>query len=57
MQDALEATRGVKDVKISLSDNEAVVKYDPDQCKVDDLIFAVQHAHGMSKYDAKVKKE
>jgi hypothetical protein len=33
-----------------------VVKYDADQCRVDDLIKAVREAQGMSKFDAKVKK-
>ena len=36
---------------------EAVVKYDPDVAKVEDLIKAVKNARGMNAYDAKVKKK
>ena len=57
MQSALEAVKGVKEAKVSLRDEEAVVKYDPQACKVDDLIKAVKNAQGMSSYDAKVKKK
>ncbi len=57
MQSALESVKGVKEAKVSLEDAEAVVKYDPDQVKVDDLIKAVRNAKGMSSYDAKVKEE
>lgn len=57
MQSALESVKGVKDAKISLEEKEAVVKYDPDAAKVDDLIKAVKNAQGMSSYDAKVKKK
>lgn len=56
MQSALQSVKGVTDVKVSLASKEAVVKYDPSQCKVDDLIKAVQNAKGMMKYDASVKK-
>ncbi len=56
MQSALESVSGVKDVKVSLEDQEAVVKYDPDKVKVEDLIKAVRNARGMGTYDAKVKK-
>ena len=55
MQDALKAVKGVKEAKVSLADNEAVVKYDPAQVKVDDLIKAVKDAKGMSTFSAKVK--
>ena len=48
---------GVKDVKILMVEGEAVVKYDAEKCKVEDLVDAVNHARGMSKYTAKVKKE
>ena len=57
MQSALESVKGVKDAKVSIEDKEAVVKYDPAQCKVEDLTKAVKSAHGMSHYDASVKKK
>lgn len=56
MQSALQKVKGVQDAKVSFDDKEAVVKYDADQCRVDDLIKAVREAQGMSKFDAKVKK-
>ena len=55
MQSALQSVNGVKEAKVSLSDEEAVVKYDPDKVKVEDLIKAVKNAQGMSRYNAKVK--
>ena len=57
MQSALEAVKGVKEVNVSLENKEAVVRYDADVVKVEDLIKAVKNARGMSPYDAKVKKE
>ena len=57
MQSALEAVKGVKEAKVSLENHEAVVKYDPELVKVEDLIKAVKNARGMSSYDAKVKKK
>ncbi len=57
MQSALEAVKGVKEAKVSLENHEAVVKYDPEQVKVEDLIKAVKNARGMHAYDAKVKKK
>ena len=56
MQSALEAVKGVKEVNVSLENKEAVVKYDADVVKVEDLIKAVKNARGMSPYDAKVKR-
>ena len=56
MQSALEAVKGVKEVSVSLENKEAVVKYDADVVKVEDLIKAVKNARGMSPYDAKVKR-
>ncbi len=56
MQDALKSVKGVKDAAVSLEKKEAVVTYDPDQVKVEDLIKAVRDAKGMGSYDAKVKK-
>jgi copper chaperone CopZ len=57
VQSALQQVKGVKDAKVSFDDKEAVVKYDAEQCKVDDLIKAVREAQGMSKFDAKVKNK
>jgi len=57
VQSALEAVKGVKEVTVSLENKEAVVKYDADVVKVEDLINAVKNARGMSPYGAKVKKE
>ena len=57
MQSALESVKGVKEAKVSLEDKEAVVKYDAEVVKVDDLIKAVKNAQGMSSYDAAVKKK
>jgi copper chaperone CopZ len=56
VQSALEAVKGVKEVNVSLENKEAVVKYDADVVKVEDLIKAVKNARGMSPYDAKVKR-
>ena len=57
MQSALEAVKGVKEAKESLENHEAVVKYDPELVKVEDLIKAVKEARGMHSYDAKVKEK
>ena len=57
MQSALEALKGVKEVNVSLEAKEAVVKYDPEAVKIEDLIKAVKDARGMNSYDAKVKKK
>lgn len=47
----------MKEAKVSLEDDEAVVKFDADQVKVEDLIKAVKNARGMHSYDAKVKEK
>ena len=57
MQSALEAVKGVREANVSLQKKEAVVKYDPDVVKVEDLIKAVKEARGMNAYDAKAKKK
>ncbi len=57
MQSALEAVKGVKEVNVSLEAKEAVVKYDPEAIKIEDLIKAVKNACGINSYDAKVKKK
>jgi copper chaperone CopZ len=48
--------KGVKEARVSLETKEAVVKYDPDVVKVEDLINSVKNARGMNSYSAKVKK-
>jgi copper chaperone CopZ len=57
VRSALEAVNGVKEAKVSLANREAVVKYDPDKVKVEDLVKAVREARGMGAYDAKVKEK
>ena len=57
MQSALESVDGVKEATVSLQDHEAVVKYDAEKAKVEDLIKAVKEARGMHPYDAKVKEK
>ena len=57
MQSALEAVKGVKEVTVSLEAKEAVVKYDPEVVKIEDLIKVVKNARGMNSYDAKIKKK
>jgi P-type Cu2+ transporter len=56
VQSALQEVKGVNEASVSLASKEAVVKYDPDVVKVDDLIKAVKNARGMNSYGAKVKK-
>ena len=46
MQSALEKVKGVKEADVSLANQEALVKYDSDAAKVEDLIKAVQAANG-----------
>ena len=58
MQSALEKVKGVKEAVVSREQDEAVVKYDPDVAKEEDLIKAVKEASGPhGPYDAKVKKK
>jgi copper chaperone CopZ len=57
VRSALEAVKGVKEAKVSLENHEAVVKFDPEQVKVEDLIKAVKEARGMNAYEGKVKKK
>ncbi len=49
--------KGVKEAKVSLENGEAVVKYNPSETKVENLIKAVKNAKGRATYDAKVKKK
>lgn len=58
MQAALEEVKGVKQVDVSLAKKEAVVKFDSDVAKVEQLVKAVKEASGPhGPYDAKVKKK
>lgn len=58
MQSALEKVKGVKEAVVSREQDQAVVKYDPDVAKEEDLIKAVKEASGPhGPYDAKVKKK
>jgi copper chaperone CopZ len=57
VQSALASVKGVKEAKVSYGAKEAVVKYDPDAVKVDDLIKRVRSTQGMGNFDAKVKKK
>ena len=58
MQSALQKVKGVREAVVSRENDEAVVKYDPDVTKVEDLIKAVKEANGPhGPYDAKVKKK
>jgi copper chaperone CopZ len=54
------SVKGVTRARVSLQDKEAVVTYDPAQCKVEDMIAAVGKAEGVevpNQYSAKVKKK
>jgi copper chaperone CopZ len=58
VQSALQHVKGVREAAVSREHEEAVVKYDPDVTKVEDLIKAVKEASGPhGPYDAKVKKK
>ena len=56
IQASLKEVKGVKDVKVSYDDKEAVVQYDPAACKVETLIKTVRETKGMAEFNAKVKK-
>jgi copper chaperone CopZ len=60
VRSALMSVKGVTRARVSLENNEAVVTYDPKQCKVEDLIAAVGNAEGVivpKQYAATVKKK
>ncbi len=44
VRSALESIKGVKKVKISLEEREAVVTYDPTVVKAEDLVKAIKNA-------------
>ena len=47
----------MKEAKVSYAAKEAVVKYDSDAVKIDDLIKTVRDTQGMGNFDAKIKKK
>jgi copper chaperone CopZ len=57
IQDSLRQVKGVKSAKVSYEAKEALVQYDPDQCKVETLIKTVRETKGMAEFNAKVKKK
>ncbi len=57
VRSALESVKGVKKVKVSLADGEAVVTYDPRLVKEQDLVKAIKNAQGMHPYEAQVRKK
>lgn len=57
VQSALAKVKGVTEAKVSFEQHEAVVTYDPDLVKPEDLIQAVRQAKGMHEYDARLKQE
>ncbi len=57
VQSALAKVKGVKEAKVSFEQREAVVTYNPDLVKPEDLIKAVREAKGMHEYDARLKQE
>lgn len=57
VRSALESIKGVKKVKVSLEDREAVVTYDPNLVKEEDLVKAIKNPQAMHPYEAKVKKK
>ena len=59
MRSALLSVKGVTRAQVFLEGHEARVTYDPDHCKIDDLITAVGKAEGpmmANQYTAAVKK-
>ena len=45
--------------QVRLAENEAIVTYDPEQAKIEEMIKAVSEAEGPTgqRYSARVKKE
>lgn len=59
MRSALLSVKGVTRAQVKLEGYEAIVTYDPDQAKIEDMIKAVSEAPGPvgQQYTATVKKE
>ena len=59
MRSALLSVKGVTRAQVKLEGYEAIVTYDPDQAKIEDMIKAVSEAIGPigQQYTATVKKE
>ena len=55
MRSALLAVKGVTRAKVTLKPPEALVTYDPNVAKPEDLITAVGNAEGVAPYTATVK--
>ena len=55
MRSALLAVPGVTRAKVTLKPAEALVTYDPNVAKTEDLIAAVGNAEGVNPYTATVK--
>lgn len=56
VQVSLESVRGVKEAKVSVSDEQAAVTYDDAVTKVENLIQAVKNTEPANKFDAKPKQ-
>jgi copper chaperone CopZ len=60
VRSALLSVKGVTRARVFLEKDEALVDYDPAQCKIEDLIAAVGTAEGPmmpNQYTAKVKNQ
>jgi len=55
VRSALLAVKGVTRAKVTLKPPEALVTYDPNVAKPEDLITAVGKAEGVAPYTARVK--
>jgi copper chaperone CopZ len=59
VRSALLSVRGVTRAQVRLGEKEAIVTYEPEQAKIEDLIKAVSETDGPTgqRYSATVKKE
>ncbi len=59
MRSALLSVKGVTRARVSLEGHEAIVNYNPEEAKIEDMIKAVSEAIGPvgQQYSATVKKE
>lgn len=58
MRSALLSVKGVTRAQVRLEEHEAIVTYDPEVAKIEQMIKAVEEASGPigQKYTVKVKK-
>jgi copper chaperone CopZ len=58
VRSALLSVKGVTRAQVRLEEHEAIVTYDPEVAKIEQMIKAVEEARGPidQKYTAKVKK-